>query len=272
VYAQPGDPLPTRLTIVDAWFHHNTAGRGGAVASDADTLTIIERTRFEANVAVGANGGGAVSCLHDCAITDSVFVGNVAATVGGALAALNPIDLRLSGNWFCDNAAGADGGAVWMSGAGSVTRNVYVSNAAVRGGALFNRAQAAIVANSDFLANNASLSGTAAYGETALLLENIIAAEHLGGGDLFGGLVSVNEATLWQNIDPVPFDVPTSAILTADPLFVRYLPDGCDDSDLRLLRESPSIDVSASLSAPAGNPTNGAPAASHPDHVFRGCS
>lgn len=139
-------------TITGSTFYQNSSGdSGGAIYSEATTLTISGST-FTENSSTGSTGAGAImsDTSSTLILTDVDFYRNTAT--GGSV---------------------SGGGAVRMSGLGTVTNCLFDANIASRGGAVYvNSNNTITIEDSTFTSNQATDRGGAIYKGTNLTINN----------------------------------------------------------------------------------------------------
>ena len=91
------------------WMHNNTSSYGGAINNSSTTT--IYGSRFNDNRAT--DSGGAIYNFDKVTIYDSIFTGNT-ADFGGAVCSNAQSRLTISGCTFSGNAAGTQGGALYI--------------------------------------------------------------------------------------------------------------------------------------------------------------
>ena len=125
----------TEVTVADALFDDNTTSApegGGAIRSGASTLDVVDST-FSANEAIGGRGGAIATTAPRLTLLESDFTDNLADLHGGGVS-IAGADVRLDRSTFSGNAA-PDGGAFSMFGNGTVAseNNLYNGNEATSG-------------------------------------------------------------------------------------------------------------------------------------------
>jgi hypothetical protein len=214
----------------------NHADRGGAVAVNSSGSLIAVGTRFEGNTADEL--GGAIWGDGGVILEDSVLVGNTALE-GGAL--YQNGTTVITGSTLCANVADDEGGAIVAHNNSYAYYSVFFGNLAASGGAGAIIGSTATWWNNDFVANEASLTGSVLHveGATASVWNSII-TDHPVAGDLFstaGGTVQLESSLAWNNTASIG----TFTVIQGDPLFVNLVPTDCEASDLHLQPGSPAI-------------------------------
>ncbi len=107
------------IELSDQWFEGNTAtlGDGGALQVSGGGSYLVERSFFQGNSAASAGGAVALNDVDDAAgwVRNLEASGNSAGTVGGAIAVTGSSSaLGLSNNSLVGNAAGSDGGGLYV--------------------------------------------------------------------------------------------------------------------------------------------------------------
>ena len=132
---------PASLTVNDL------TGRNGLTPNDGGAMTVggpatINRSTFIGNVA--ASDGGAFdfsppNATDEVVVNDSTFIDNrtTGTSAGGAIDITNAPDLRVTGSTFSGNDAGGNGGALQSQGDLVVVNSTFFdNNADVAGGAI----------------------------------------------------------------------------------------------------------------------------------------
>lgn len=196
------------LTLINIVIRDCVANYGGAIYNDGyltlmncylvnNTSTAIDASKWH---------GGAIMGWGDLKIYDSVFEDNH-AYVGGAIftEVLNKDESVLIKNTkFINNNAGAEGGAIYLSGFGKyykILNCTFINNHGSAGGAIFAYANLT-VEDSTFLNNTAINSGGAIYSTKKDLTLNNIYIENSSAK--YGGAIYLqqNRGNTW--IDGVP--------------------------------------------------------------------
>jgi hypothetical protein len=246
IYSGSGTNLsgatPNRMTIRRCLFRGNRGGNGGAIGTIGGQFT-IEDTRFENNQTheqTGENAHGGALYVDGSSGGPQVlrrvsFVGNQAAGLGGAIHAWMyglPSSMSIEDSVFVSNLSGSNGGAVFhMNGRLDVARSAFHDNAAfAQGGALWVRADGArpgdtpvTVANTTFYRNRASGCSTADNcwavggaiansGASSLTLSHVTIAGNsagwTGGGIASGSTnVSVRASIIASNSAANPYGI-----------------------------------------------------------------
>jgi predicted outer membrane repeat protein len=131
---------------------------GGAVSTLASDVT-ISGTQFIGNQA--ASNGGAVHSNGNITITNTHFANNRAVTsLGGAMAGFGSgLTVTVIDSHFEGNTAGGDGGAIGLFQVAHITNSRFVGNSGTNGGGLYLQNGGQVV-NGLFVGNSASNSGT----------------------------------------------------------------------------------------------------------------
>ncbi len=138
---------------------NNATGTGGGVYNGADSVLTLSANTFVSNS--GPNGG-AIANAGVSNIDNSTFATNTTSTYGGGIFNTNTAlvtNSRFDGNTAPDH----EGGAIYnLGGEVSVQNSTFVTNTAVRGGAISNNA--VMTVTSGVFENNA---GSATFGAGA---------------------------------------------------------------------------------------------------------
>lgn len=115
----------SNVTLTGSLFARNDTIRGGgAVYLQTDSALSVDRCRFVQNTA--RNGAAIRVALSQVFISNSLFVGNVAEDLGGALNT-SGTDSPVTNCTFFANSAGV-GGGVWGAGSSPLTNCVFWNN------------------------------------------------------------------------------------------------------------------------------------------------
>ena len=248
IFGQQGDGLDDAVL-----FENNEAGtNGGAIyAYTQSSILGYGRVTFKNNTAATA-AGGAVTCYGTLTLNNATFVGNKAATRGGALYISNA-DETLSARYntvtscvFENNTAVSGGGAAALFSGDSAmpegatayfTDCIFTQNTAENtdddsyGGALYvHRKSTLQVDSSLFEQNDAKTEGGALYlsGESKA---TVINSEFLSNTSGAGGAVSVRSSKL--SAADSSFDKNVSAT-NGGAIYVSYVGDSALNSDVTL--------------------------------------
>ena len=191
------------ISISNSTFTDNMAKAcGGAIDSYGKTLE-IRTSLFENNNAVGVymQGGGAISSVSRCTVTDSLFIKNrvkSALSSGGAIDSQS--ELKITASSFKGNVASGKfgkGGAVHSYGIYSfrISDTSFTGNIASgtngEGGAMYLKTHVflSLISNSTFKGNQAMSCGGAIYNsrgnlqiETSFFINNVAAGINGKGG------------------------------------------------------------------------------------------
>jgi len=259
----------SEVRLTDVVFEMNTGGTGddgGGLHVDGGPALLL-RVAFTANTS-NAGGGLFVEDTDDLACINCLFIQNTASVGAGAYASLAAptfINTPFLGN---RTAANGIGGAFFASGniggpespRPLFVNGAFVGNRAGLGGAVGGFGIAPVIVNTTFAANVAAQWGHAYFarfsGEADLHNAVLWDGGAAGPGEIRleqGATVDVNRAI-------VRGSYPGTAVLDADPLFVRDPSPGPDSQwgtqdddygDLRLMAGSPGLDFGlASLLPP----------------------
>ena len=185
------------LTIEDSIFTANSSDYGGAIYSRGNLA--ISDSEFRNNSALSGaavdQDGGSIS------VKNSVFKGNVASEVGGAIFhggwTLSG-NLQITDSLFVDNASGSNGGAIIASGIMRISQSAFVANTAGDGGAIHGAfAENMYIDNSTFTENSARGSGGAILASGSATLSHLTIAKNRA--EAGGGL----QVSSWSSSDQV---------------------------------------------------------------------
>ncbi len=170
--------------IDDCVFRRNSALQGGAITNELLSHASIRNCLFESNYADPANLAGAILNVDsDPVVTDSVFRGNTAGSLGGAVHCLRGTGPRFVHCWFEENRV--------------------VANSS-RGGAISGQNSTVFVDNCMFIGNDAGLDGGGVYGVTtdihvqsSTFVDNI--AQTGGAINILRGTIQIQDSLIVQN-------------------------------------------------------------------------
>jgi hypothetical protein len=234
MYISGGSPDITHCT-----FSANSALSGGGLADEYGSDPVLDHCTFLRNHADTIGGGlsndnyGPESSAD---LIDSLFLGNSAASSGGAIGGIGAVTLT---NCILIGNVGAIGGAIWGV-PGKLTNCTFTGNISRNnpGGAL-NGCDGAVT-------NCMLWNDRGAGAESEIYNSNLDSPPAVMNSDIQGGYAGTG------NID-------------ADPLFYRDPSPGADGTwgtadddygDLRLLPNSPCIDAGSNSAVPAGVTTD----------------
>jgi predicted outer membrane repeat protein len=274
--------LNTTLTVDGCTFQQNRATRaGGALLLKNGTSASISDSTFEGNLSLyGPEGGGALFSVEasegSIRVDGCTFRSNEARDAEASGGAVHAVGLAVSNSLFVDNIAGQRGGAITPYLTSAVIANSrFLDNDAEHGGALSLDVVSEVV-NCVFSHNTCDIFGGAIYIEAddstttnCTFCNNI--AEIPSGGAVDSDdpyTVWVYNSVLWDNTPrgigyglfaEVHFcDVEGGhsgeGNIDADPLFIDADgPDdipGTEDDNMRLLPFSPCIDAANNTAVP----------------------
>ncbi len=186
------------LTVKDSTFTGNTAKSGGAIYGYGDGAKIsIAGSTFESNKAT-AGDGGAIYGMNKLTVTGSVFgsatengKGNSARNGGAIYASNGSYTLEITNSKFYGNEATTDhGGAIYGSGAITVTDGIFDGNIANgNGGAI--RGGSTLMMESSTIQNGRANEGGGAWASKVTLLDSTITGNTAGSKG--GGIFSVSD-------------------------------------------------------------------------------
>lgn len=282
----------THATVEDTVIAGNafqTAGftYGGGAYLDAGSVLTLTRSRVEYHTAPStADGRGAGLYVNSSTLVldDSGVLNNTAGTMGGGIrlfgnsafhvegrssishnesltgegggiAAAGTSAIALSGAVLQHNAAGTDGGAIYLNpGSLQVDQTVFAHNSAARGGAIYQENAASIseVRNS-LLYANASSAGYGAgirVSSGSFAVTHVTLADNLGGAGFsstttgssaFNSIAWGNDYGFWGTFGPHGCNIDQSSTVgtNIDP---RFRSPG---TDYHLLGDSPAVDACA---------------------------
>ena len=247
------------LTINGGYFEGNFAPTGFGGALDLQGPTTITNSYFKSN---SSNYGGAIVMgPGSLTLSNSVFAGNTAGVVGGALEGGN---MTISTTTFDQNGA-PHGGAVSASAGVSIVSSTFTGNYATttNGGGLENDGSGNTVSDSTFTGNTAAVNGGAIYNNASLSVNNTTIAANPTGGGIYNNssaTISFENSILSGN---APNNCSTLGTLTSlgnnidsaftcnfgsgdqsgvDPLLGALANNGGPTETMSLLAGSPAID------------------------------
>ncbi len=183
------------LTLDNVGFTANEAGLdGGALYFSRANTSAVSNSSFEANV---ANRGGAIfnysasNKTLSVDVSDSIFAGNIAKTLGGAI--YNEADMTLNDVDFVGNSAVEYGGAVYNEGTMEIVDAEFKGNTSSGwGGAVYaSTGSETTIKDSEFVGNKGAAAGALAAGTTSknMLIEDTLfqdnSADEIGAVGLF---------------------------------------------------------------------------------------
>lgn len=161
VYARIAD-----MTASGCQFKSNTAGRdGGALYCASSCYWGIKNSQFDNNRCKG-NGGAAFAWNSHVSISSSRLQGNIADTIGGAIAVANTTLDMASCMLGSNSAIGIDatGGGVYSQSSDlNVTDSTFISNTATWGGALSATNGTLVLTGGSILNSSVTGSGAGLY-------------------------------------------------------------------------------------------------------------
>jgi parallel beta-helix repeat protein/predicted outer membrane repeat protein len=229
---------------------------GGMYNFESGSAPVISNCTFSENHAFGGGGGMYSDDGASPTVTGCTFVGNTSTIGAGGGFYISGGVLTMTNCRFLGNSApGSDGGGMFLgSDAATVVNCAFSGNSAARGGGLYAFSDIVTVANCSFSANTATIEGGGIYTENFqdTLLTNCIFWENSDAGGMDESAQihrSGNNGSLTVNYCDVQggWTGDGGNNINADPIFVDA--DGADDTvgteddNLRLLADSPCIDV-----------------------------
>jgi hypothetical protein len=115
------------LSLNNTVFENNSAFNGAAIRNNS--VLIVNNSRFANNTSDGAGGGGGAiysTIGATTTVTNSLFTGNSASPVGGAISGSNTL-LTVNNSTFTDNSS-PDGGAIYVFGNTLTLNNTIIAN------------------------------------------------------------------------------------------------------------------------------------------------
>ena len=148
--------VPSEVTGFDNIAHSINIKNTSFSNNEAKGITADEKN---GNFA-GGNGGAIATTFKNAAISDSEFVGNVAAANGGAI-----YNHKL--------VATTSGTPTGLGGILSLNNNVFKSNKANKGGAIYNDSTISLTGDTQFVENSASNTGGAIFNASEGIITEI---------------------------------------------------------------------------------------------------
>lgn len=148
------------LTITNSTLNNNTCHYGGAIENHEGTV-IVSSSSF-------INNSGAIANMGTLAVSNSSFIKNK-NYVGGAIYSRNRYStVTVSNSSFVNNTAERDGGAIFYYGVNlTVNNSLFINNMAKYGGAIYLESYyypPGTVSNSPFITNNSFITNKAIKG------------------------------------------------------------------------------------------------------------
>ena len=270
------------MTLNNAVVVGNTAptGAGGRIVDSSPT---IEQVTFEGNVATDNGGalmidvasGAATPAINSClfsgneaavggaiiidegapTVLGSVFEGNTASNLGGAVYVADAGATWFTVCTFVGNTSTSDGGAIrYQGGVGHVVdTSIFQGNAASNGAAVHVAFEAAVTLDHVTVVGNTASSGGSirVTSDSSLTLRNsIVAFPDMGSGvtAASGSTWTIEYNDVWNTAGPeyggsLPDLTNSFGNLNADPEFLTFTSDGVANDDLHLALGSPAIDA-----------------------------
>ena len=158
---------------------------GGALYAEDPALLVLGSSTFLSNHAI--KDGGAVQLRKTAGVfSNNRYCGNSADGKGGALRLQKDATANISYDIFLENAAGLDGGALWIDGVASVTHVSLSLNAATQGAALASDKDGDAQLIDSYVADHTSAAALALTHANALLSSTSSAYWNNPLGDLNG--------------------------------------------------------------------------------------
>jgi predicted outer membrane repeat protein len=218
------------------------------------TFTLQNLTLANGNSTNNGGGGGALSDnpASITTITGCVFSGNTAIGAGGAIFATGA--MTISNDLFSGNSA-AIGGAIANSSTLTLTNVILNGNSAQFGGGIFNGGGSSTIINATIAGNSATTQGGGIdIAGGTLNLENSIIANNTSpsGPDIFGTAISQGY-NLVKDITSTTFTTTAGDITGSDPLLGALADNGGPTRTMALLSGSPAIDTGTCFGAPTAD-------------------
>jgi CSLREA domain-containing protein len=197
-------------TLTDVQFINNNVSRFGGGMYTQSTLTTFTRVLFSGNYAGYGGGGLSFNTTTGPVITDSIFIGNSAASVGGAMFLWNAT-AQLTNVLISGNNAPSGGGIYGQGGSFTLTNVTIASN-----------------------------SGTAVAAPGGVTAHNTII--YGNGGALSGSPLTLSYSIIQGGC---PGGATCDHVTSSDPQFVAPItaPLPTTTGDMHLLSTSPAIDA-----------------------------
>jgi predicted outer membrane repeat protein len=247
------------LDVVGTTFTSNTSLTGGAITAwewDASVGLDVTTSSFASNVSTGYGGAIYVNIGDTVNVTDSTFSANDGYAGGGLFVYDNTgAAVTAYRNWFCENTADTDGGAVWVYSLDTgqthrIASNFFVENVALdEGGALYVSTSSTLdVTNNTVLANTgASAKGGGVFAGTVDFLNNLVAYTVAGDGFRSASTSGTYTYNGWYtntsaNMSGSISTLDSTNVTGSDPLLFDYTTgDGCS-GDFRVRVSGPMVD------------------------------
>ena len=239
------------ITITNGSFIGNSTNVGGGAITDGNlTLTDVEFIDNTAEQGGGAIETGISSNSYD--FNNVSFTGNTAEYGGAIYVSGLEEPLKINNTSFNSNSATEQGGAIYVdplfSANPEVTNSVFNGNNAPLGGAVYVENNNATIINSTF-ANNQADNGAGIYslleGEERPTVTNSIIYGNQGNAIANEGGTTVVNNSIVQG------GYAGDGNLDTDPLFLD-----AENGDLRIIGDSPGIDVGNNELVADEDPTN----------------
>lgn len=269
-------------TLRNNSFTGNTAGIGGAVYSDFETLidsnTIIANTASDGSL----GGGGIYLHLYDNTVSNNTISGNSATLASGGGIYVAGDNNTIKNNSIINNTAGGNGGGIYVPGGiHTLTNNTITGNTSSKGGGIGIADGGTAISNNTITSNNAVDNGGGLFVENGspAIHNNIFWANRKAGSsnslgsDYENSITGINSIAFKNNLLQLAgtnytatgsglYDLGTAAtgnIFNTNPKFVNSNniagPDGIDrtaDDGLRLTACSPLINAGDNSLIPPG--------------------
>lgn len=230
------------LTVDDAVFQNNDAGRGGAILSTG-TL-VVSNTTFDSNMSTGSGGAAGISGSGNGTFTNVTFSNNVATVDAGALGNDGTSSLLLTNVTISGNTAGNGAGGLGVI-ANATLQNVTIVNntATVGGGGLYVYSGTTTARNVLIANNNGGSGGHDVFGTVSSLGNNLISDS--AGSSGFGGTDLVNVTPDLGLLSNYGGTTKTHALLTGSRGIDEGSATGAPSTDQRSLNRDTTPDIGA---------------------------
>lgn len=209
------------VTLLGGYVYRSDAYRGGGIHNLGDLFVEADTTIAENDATFGAGiyseegasvaitdsivwgnaaslqGGGIMNSGGALTVTDSLVGGNMAEWDAGGISS-NGEPLTVSGTRFYQNSAGAEGGAIKLLSATSITKSSFYQNTAGSGGAIYVNSSDVHIRNSTFSGNSAGTGGALDTGNGDPTLSHVTLAGNSANDP--GGIATINGDFTAKNI------------------------------------------------------------------------
>ncbi|MBI5934097.1 MAG: choice-of-anchor D domain-containing protein [Chloroflexi bacterium] len=241
---------------------------------DPSVVTVKHLTIRNGNgntaVGIGTKAGGGILNFGTLTVDDSIFTGNNATDVGGAMynwsgamtvtnsafssngastphggGIFNEGSLTVTGSVFSSNSASTYGGGIFSNNALTVANSAFSQNSASYGGGFFINGGAFSSINNTLSANQASSSGGGIFNNTGVLnISNTIVANSTGGDCTVGaGTLGTNNNNLIEGAACGMTNGANGNIVGLDPNLGALASNGGPTQTFKLLAGSPAFNA-----------------------------